>query len=91
MTTYTLKDTDTGASIDVTVIHTGKGLAFRFGGYGDAMSEPGLGEPVYIEAHANTLLVHVWEDINNGEPVTHDLAGAREELYDGEVLDGVQG
>jgi hypothetical protein len=55
------------------------GIAIAVEGYGDATTDDGFGEPIFIEFHNGKLTVYVHADIQKEDP-THviDMTGALE-------------
>lgn len=70
---------DETCEVPVTVSASGNCVVIEAVGYGDKVSQEGLGVPVIIELHNGDLRVVVWADINQEDP-THiiSLANAKE-------------
>lgn len=70
-----------GPSLKCAVRINGMGVALHIDGFGDCGTEPGHGEPVYVENRHGVPTVVVWADINQEDPTDIiELAGAAEAL-----------
>lgn len=50
---------------------TDLGVGVHFDGFGDAPTEDGFGEPVFMEVQHGVPIVHVWDDITQDEARFH--------------------
>jgi hypothetical protein len=74
-----LVDRETDTELAVTICPNGVGgFSIRAPGYGSNKMDDGHGEPIYIELYDGCLTVHLWPDINNPDPTSIDMEGARE-------------
>lgn len=68
------------AGIDAYVMWSDEGISIRFDGYGEKTSEDGQGWPIHIEIAKGVPTIHLWDDINEEEPMALDLEYAKESL-----------
>jgi hypothetical protein len=75
-----LEDDESDRIIEVGVRCVPTGIEIIAEGYGENEGIPGQGAVVYLDWFDGKLKVHVYQDINNQEPTTISLEGARESL-----------
>lgn len=66
----------------VTISDQGIGVDFK--GYSTATTIPDEGQPIWIELHDTEVKVHLWDNINDEDPFTLSMEGAREEFREDE-------
>jgi len=59
-------------------IEVGQEFCFKAEGYGDHCSQDGHGSSIVIENKSGVLMLYVYNDINEQEPMIINLANARE-------------
>lgn len=74
----TLEDEVTGTSLGVEVECKPGGITLKADDHGDSCTVPGDGEVVFIEFRDGQLWVRVWADVNQEDPISISLEGARE-------------
>lgn len=80
----TIKDQseNVDGELNVVIEDEPQGITIYIEGYGDNGSAEGHGSPIFLELYRGELRLHVWDDINEGDPKTINLEGAREDKRD---------